>query len=38
MYDACAENSLVTAIIRQEDIDKKGESSSNLLSVLSELE
>ena len=38
MYDACAENSLVAAIISQEGIDKEGGSSSNLSPVLSELE
>ena len=38
MYDACAEISLVAAIISQEGIDKEGVSSSNLLPVLSELD
>ena len=38
MYDACAEISLVAAIISQEGIDKEGESSSNLSPVLSEVE
>ena len=38
MYDACAENHLIAAIICKKGIDKEGESSSSLSLVPSEVE